>query len=402
MLLFKKLFNRKSRYGLPRMGPQYSTGSHVSGDWDYSYHSLTKESYVRNVIAFRSVSTIASAVGSVEVILERDGAYGRERVFQHPLLDLMRNPNREMSGRDLISNIVSHQLLNGNAYVVKVSAEDGPCAVPSELYLLRPDRVEIKPIDDSLLRYIYKVNGRTLNDYRVDLSSYCSDLLHIKNYHPLDDLYGMANAEAAFNSIEQHTQAIIWNQSLLRNGARPSGAIVTRGNKDGAGEYLTEEQYNRLKTQLEDLYSGSSNAGKTFILEGGLDWKEMSSSPKDMDFVKIKDGAARDIALAFGVPPQLLGIPGDNTYSNLVEARLALWEDTVLPMLDRVLERLNNWLVPLYGGDLTLSYNIDDISALSAKREKVWNALNGVSFMTINEKRSMFGLPHIEGGDRLE
>jgi phage portal protein BeeE len=50
----------------------------------------------------------------------------------------------------------------------------------------------------------------------------------------------------------------------------------------------------------------------------------MGLSPKDMDFVEAKNGAARDIALAFGVPPMLLGIPGDNTYANYQEANRAL------------------------------------------------------------------------------
>ena len=56
------------------------------------------------------------------------------------------------------------------------------------------------------------------------------------------------------------------------------------------------------------------------LLEGGLDWREMSINPKDMDFIESKNSAAREIALAFGVPPQLLGINGDSTYSNMQEA----------------------------------------------------------------------------------
>jgi HK97 family phage portal protein len=76
------------------------------------------------------------------------------------------------------------------------------------------------------------------------------------------------------------------------------------------------------------------------VLEGGLDWKQMGYSPKDMEFISAKDGAAREIALAFGVPPMLLGLPGDNTYANYREANVALWRLTLLPLLTRVLTAL--------------------------------------------------------------
>jgi HK97 family phage portal protein len=76
---------------------------------------------------------------------------------------------------------------------------------------------------------------------------------------------------------------------------------------------LSEAQFGRLKSELEVTYSGSRNAGRPLLLEFGLDWKAMSLSPKDMDFLQAKHAAAREIALAFGVPPMLLGIPGDNT-----------------------------------------------------------------------------------------
>ncbi|WP_458694298.1 phage portal protein [Wolbachia endosymbiont (group A) of Andrena hattorfiana] len=138
----------------------------------------------------------------------------------------------------------------------------------------------------------------------------------------MNDWYGLSPIEAAAYSIDQYNQAGAWNQAMLQNGARPSGAIVVKSAKDGSGGSLSQEQYQRLKEQINDHYSGSVNAGRPILLEGGLEWKEMSLSPRDMDFIESKHSSARDIALAFGVPPQLLGIPGDNTYSKLVEARL--------------------------------------------------------------------------------
>ena len=69
-----------------------------------------------------------------------------------------------------------------------------------------------------------------------------------------------------------------------------------------------DEQFDRLKRELEREYQGAANAGRPLVLEGGLDWKAMSLTPKDMDFMEAKHAAAREIALAFGVPPMLLAM----------------------------------------------------------------------------------------------
>jgi HK97 family phage portal protein len=128
----------------------------------------------------------------------------------------------------------------------------------------------------------------------------------------------------------------------------------------------------------------------------------MSLSPKDMDFINTKHSAARDIALALGVPPQMLGIPGDNTYSNMAEARLALWEQTILPLLENICNSFNNWLLPRFGSEFVLDYDTDEISALNPRREIVWSRLEKTNFMTINEKRRAVGLSPIAGGDEVE
>jgi HK97 family phage portal protein len=219
-----------------------------------------------------------------------------------------------------------------------------------------------------------------------------SNILHFKHFHPLHDYYGMSPMEAAAYSIDQHNQAARWNQALLQNGAKPSGALVIKTAADGSGGMLSDEQYSRIKSQVDDQYSGAINAGRPMLLEGGMDWKEMSLSPRDMDFIESKHSSARDIALAFGVPPQLLGIPGDNTYSNLVEARLALWEQTILPMMEHIAGCLNLWLTPHFGEGLRLEYDTESISALAPRREKIWTRVNEATFLSDEEKRKILGI----------
>jgi HK97 family phage portal protein len=117
----------------------------------------------------------------------------------------------------------------------------------------------------------------------------------------------------------------------------------------------------------------------------------MGLTPKDMDFMEAKNGAAREIALAFGVPPMLLGIPGDNTYSNYREANRALWRQTVLPLAGRTAEALGAWLAPAFGEGLRLWYDADQNEALSADREALWKRVGEATFLTDDEKRAAVG-----------
>ena len=115
-------------------------------------------------------------------------------------------------------------------------------------------------------------------------------------------------------------------------------------------------------------------------------------TPKDLDFVEAKNAAAREIALALGVPPLLLGIPGDNTYSNYAEANSALWRQTIIPLVERIALQLGNWLSPGFGNEaLRLIADTDQSPALAAEKDALWKRLEGASFLTTDEKRIAAG-----------
>ena len=127
----------------------------------------------------------------------------------------------------------------------------------------------------------------------------------------------------------------------------------------------------------------------------------MSLSPKDMEFLEVKHTAAREIALAFGVPPMLLGIPGDNTFANYQEANRVFWRQTVLPLATRVGCAVRQWLAPVFGASLRLAIDTDRIEALAADRAALWERVTAAPFLTINEKRAATGYGPLEGGDRF-
>jgi len=395
-----KNISKKYSGGLPQflLGEMYQSYFTTPGEpvWTpRNYLKFSDEGYSRNVIAFRSINLIAQSAASVPWLLYNNENGVKKEIPSHPVLDLLSQPNPGMGGNEFIENLFTYRMISGNAYIQRIVGQDG---APGELYLLRPDRMTVIAGKNYLPQaYRYTVSD-VYKDFPVNRISGQSDILHLKNFHPLNDWYGLSPVEAAAYSIDQHNQAAIWNQSLLQNGARPSGALIVK-NSDNQPTTLNDDQFQRLKNQIDDQYAGAMNSGRPLLLEGGLEWKEMSLKPRDMDFLNTKYSSARDIALAFGVPPQLLGIPGDSTYNNLGEAKLSLWEQTILPMLQNLANALNGWLMPLYGPNLCLEFDLDEISTLAAQRENLWAKLQSIDFMTINEKRHAVGLSPITGGD---
>lgn len=350
--------------------------------------SLTRGGFVGNPVGFRSVRLIAEAAAAVPLICE-----DRERRFEaHPVLELLRRPNPGQGRAELLEALFGQILLSGNGYLEAVGLRaDG---LPEELHVLRSDRVSIVPGADGWpVAFEYAVGGRK---HRFDMTGSPDPVCHIKSFHPLDDHYGLSPMQAAAVALDVHNSASAWSKALLDNAARPSGAIVYKG-ADGQG-VLAPEQYDRLVGEIEMNHQGARNAGRPMLLEGGLDWKQMGFSPSDMEFHQTKQAAAREIALAFGVPPMLLGIPGDATYANYAEAHRAFYRLTVLPLAARVAASVAWFLSEHLGAEVLLRPDPDAIPALAEERDRQWKRIGEAAFLGDAEKRALLGLaPMAEG-----
>ena len=343
--------------------------------------SLTKTGFAGNPVGFRSVKLIAEAAAALPLVLQ-DAA---QRFDQHPVLSLLARPNLAQGRSDFLEALYGQLMLSGNAYV---EAVHGDTLVPAELHVLRSDRMHVVPGADGWpAAFDYAVGGKKHRFHVSDPSPIC----HIRSFHPQDDHYGLSPMQAAAMALDVHNAASRWSKALLDNAARPSGAIVYRG-ADGQGA-MSSEQYDRLVGEMESYHQGARNAGRPMLLEGGLDWKPMGFSPSDMEFQKTKEAAAREIALAFGVPPMLLGIPGDATYSNYQEANRAFYRLTVLPLVTRVTGALSAWLASHSGDAVELRPDLDQVPALSAERDAQWARVAQADFLSDAEKRGLLGLP---------
>ncbi len=345
----------------------------ASGGFVRSYEAQTEEVYRTNPVGFRAVRMVAQALGGLSVY----AAEGDERAA-----GLVPGNLLERAGASL--------LLHGNAYVqLLADSEDKP----AELALLRPERVSVA-LDGrgQPSAYLYRVGGAVSRIEANDALAR-AQVTHVRALTLADDHYGQGCLDAAVAAASVHNKASRWNKGLLDQAARPSGALTY---ETGDGSLMSAEQFDRLSRELAEQFSGAANAGRPLLLDGGLKWQPLSLTPAEMDFVALKEAAARDIALAFGVPPVLLGLPGDTAYANVREAGRALYRQTVLPLAGQLLDALSAMLSD-WMGLVRLAVDTDQVGELAEDRAALWASVQAADFLSVTEKREMLGFAS-EGG----
>ena len=342
------------------------------------YSSLASSGYAGNVYVYRSIEVLGRAVGGIDWYASRpDG----EPAPGNPLEVLWSRPNPEMASSQFLHACVAYLMLSGNAYVLRVGPDNRP---PLELYLLRPDLVRrVNGSGDVPVRYEYLTGQRSVV-YGAD------QVLHLKTFNPVDPTVGVSPLAAARYSLDANNSAKRWNVGLLQNATRPSGVLSLEGN-------LTPDQREHLQEQLERRLQGR-NAARPLVLEGGMSWQQIGLDAGEVSWLEGMRMSAREIALAFGVPPVLLGDADQATYSNYQTARRSLYTETVLPMMDWLSGEFNRFLAPAFGG-VVLAYDTDNVEALSEDVTPLWDrTIKAVQagILTTNEAREALGYGPLE------
>ena len=366
-----------------------TASSYEYSSLEHSFEEIATVGYQNNPIVYRCITLISRSIASVPIQL-KDKISGN-KITSHPILSLLNSPNPFQSYEAFTEMIVSHLLLSGNAFIEYV----GDTKNYGEVYVLRPDRVRVLYTPEGLPEsYEYRI-GTTTHRVSIDQLTGRSHIVHISLFNPFEGHWGQSPLMAAMPLIKFRNQALEHNLSILKRGGNPSGILTLDSQYE-----MTEDQRAQLRTDLENLYAGQDNAGRIMVLSNGLQWQKTGFSPHDMAFLEGQGEAARGIAQLFGIPPTCIGIPGDERFANYKEARVHLWEETLIPMVNLVLSNYQKVLGVL-DQNVELTYSKDEIDALSVKREALWERTNNAGFLTINEKRHIMGFSPLPDGDVL-
>lgn len=373
-----KVMTKSSQQSLSDSGSSvcFACAGHVSTN-SMNYENFVTEGFSRNAIVYRAVSLIAKSVASVKL----EACESKNLSIMSQLNSFINKPNCRQNKANFFEAAISYLLLSGNSYIYM--SED-----PLEMQLLRPDRVTIVPNKNntSVDHYVYSANG---SKFKI---SDPTKVIHLKFFNPIDDWYGFSPIQAASGSIDQHNAIARHNISLLQTGGRPSGCLIHNSEDEGM---LNDLQRAELRESMDKHYSGTENAGRILVLDGSFKWQDFGNYARDYDFHKGKEICAREIAQLFGVPPMLVGVAGDSTFANYKEARLHFWEDTVIPLAEYIVAEINCWLKDNLHIDSAIRLNLDTISALAKKRERLWNRISNCDVLTINEKRRYLGFSEL-------
>ena len=312
---------------------------------------------------------------------------------------LLGSPNKDMGWATFAQTMATYFLVTGNVFIV---ATGNPAFAPNQLILVKPTDVAVN--GDSFFINNYGTFKRDASGRYIS-NTQMSELLHFKRFTTdlkTDDeiVLGQSKLQSIYTELDLFEAGYIFNKSMLKNGARPSGIVI-------AGNQMTEEQYEQIRSELNNAYSGTANAGKIMFFDGmgdGSTFQTMSMTSNDMQFSQLSDNCVNRICNRLGVPLPLV-VSDASTYNNMSNSILFLYDNTIFPLADLLFGELTRTLVPRYpelsmmGAEIT--YDQEDIGAI--KERTVDSVVKKVStgLFTTNELRREAGYEDIDGGDML-
>ena len=355
--------------------------------------------YSRNPVVNRCANLISDAAAAIPMNVYVNGEL-QEDDSKHDAYRLIKRPNPNQGSAEFFKVLYSNLMISGNAYPVNTYPNNGDKKSDAVyLYLLRPDRVTVKSCDSYGYpdKYEYRIENGIEQTYMSD------ELKHMMIYNPSSDYCGLSPIEVASYELEQHSNIAIHSLSTILNGGRPSGLLQSQQrDADGNLVQFSPEEVAALKESINNSINGPTNASNIIVASGEYEYKEMSMNAKDMDFYNLRQTAAALIGLAYGVPGQLLGIEGHNTYANYEQARLAFYEETVIPLAKRVASDFNEMLPRFYTDKVEIKYDFESIDAMG-ERKRVQSeraiALWQSGLVTLDEAREISGFGELPNGE---
>lgn len=339
-----------------------------------------------------AVDKIAGAISGLTPVVRTDD---NELVTKSNALDVLRNPGFGQTYQQFIEDFAVAYLLTRNAYAI---------TDPFKRTIRTPKPFCVDPQANESDGYagsyrVTSLNGSGIFEFNREIKSgewlfkdaLGQELFHIKGQTDNDGLLGRSPIEAILVEISQNIEGGKHNLSLLQNGLRLSGMMSTE-------QELSDDQYTRLKEQVDSQLQGSDNAGQYMLGENGLKFVEMSTTNKDMDYATVLKYSKEEISNKYNIPLPLISSDGQ-TFNNYSTAVQALYDDAVFP----IAEILFNGIGKALGIDegLKLTFDKDEVPAIRERRINEAATRHKIGVFTPNETRDTMGVEPFPGGDTV-
>lgn len=339
---------------------------------------------------YTAITAIAQEVASIDLHLYKSrfvkGQPESTEIYEHPLLSLFGYVNSIITFYDLIEATQIYLELTGESYWVVL--KDGK--VPRELWPIRPDWVKVVPDSvDVIKEYTYHPGGGI---EKVVIPR--ENMIPFKYFNPLNPYRGKGSIHAAALPIDIHTFAQEYNRNFFFNSAIPS--LVFTSEKP-----LNDVVIKRFINQWQASYGGRSKSNKVAFLGNGLKMDKISVGGKEMDFAEQQKMMRDDVLAVFKVPKTVVALTDDVNRANAEATNAAFMSRTITPKMRKLVNTLNEFLLPMYGDDsLFLDFTDPTPEDMEMKLKYYENALK-YGWMTPNEVRAEENMEPVEGGDEL-
>lgn len=360
----------------------------------FSANKVGPDNAMRSTAVLRAVSLLSETVGMIPLILyqetEKNGQEYKARAKKHPAYAVVtRRPNPWQSAYEFWRMMMMHVALRGNAFAWIMRDEKGDVR---GLFPVHPNLVQIYRNGDGTCRYEFRLWFADTQVYSVTQDN----MMHLR-WMSQDGYVGLSPVQLAAQSVGVSLDAEEYGSRFFSQGAKLSGIISLPGK-------LNDDAQKRAVTFWNRFFDGMHNAHKVAVLSDGADFKQVSISPKDSQFLELRQFQVDDIARIYGVPPHMIGSMSKSTTwgSGLEQQTLGFLRFTIKPHLAMIAgAATRDLLLPNDEADFLFKHDesalLDgDMQALSSWASSLYN----VAAINPNEIRARMGLNPYEGGDQ--
>lgn len=379
--------------------------------------TLIKEGYQGNADVFaiiNYISTLAAnipwiisevkdqkALASFKCIEEYDvkamqlELKSQHQLDEHPLLDIMNNPNGLQSGSEFRIAWCGFKLATGNAFINGVRPAAGKNKkLIQELHMLPSQHVDILPGDfrDPVRGYSIDVNGGRTIKFDAD------EISHSKYFNPDfqhgQSLFGMSPLESAFRNLSTSNEADVARMRAFEN--QGAVGIISTGGKGDEDQRMSPDELTDLSDTYKDKFGGPENFNKVLFTNNPIKWDKMGLSPVDLAIIKSKIFDLRTFCNIYSLNSGRFNDPENKRFSNPKDGRKADMTDAIMPLLNSLRDELAIWLVPAYeeqeGRKLFLTPDWKSVAVLQGDLEKMVKWLDRAWWITPNQKLKILGM----------
>lgn len=367
-----------------------------------------RDAYMLNPTVAAAVNLLADSVSSIPLVVQAEQRPGEYTKVICDLNKKLRMPNMIQTYVDFSKTVVQHMLLSGQCLIW---IKEGTLDKVLDLVILDPDDFDISAIENrTRLKYFLKSSLSKERRARYEKDTFYSDeIIHIRDQpDPKEPFLGIGRIQAAYRVIDLDSKIVAWWLETIKKGCRKDALISFEHD-------LTDRQYQRVKTKVEEQVAGFQNGRGFMILGKSAHIEFLNLSPAELDFSNAHRDKRKDILAIFRIPPVLLGVEDQQVFNGHPEARQALWLDNVLLICNNIAEAFTSKLLPIWlkknepklAGkykNLFIGYDVKDVDALLRQyfdRVEAAKVLVDMGVPLNNAADIMnLALPKFKGGDR--